>query len=64
MYRVFLERAAENDLKQLSAQLHNRAISAIQNLVRNPRPAGCGKLTGAEVIGELRWRVSNRLRDR
>ena len=32
MYRVFLERAAERDLKQLSAKLHNRVIAAIQSL--------------------------------
>jgi len=53
MYRVFLERAAEKDLKQLSAQLHNRVISAIRKLVRNPRPAGCRKLTG----GDNDWRI-------
>ena len=59
MYRVFLERAAEKDLKQLSAQLHDRVIAAIQKLARNPRPAGCRKLTGADRdwrirIGEYR----------
>jgi mRNA interferase RelE/StbE len=53
MYRVFLERAAEKELKQLSAQLHNRVITAIQKLARNPRPAGCRKLTG----GDNDWRV-------
>jgi mRNA-degrading endonuclease RelE of RelBE toxin-antitoxin system len=53
MYRVFLERAAERDLKQLSARLHNRVIAAIQALARNPRPAGCRKLTGATTIGEF-----------
>lgn len=47
MYRVYLERAAEKDLKQLSPKLHDRMIAAIQSLVRNPRPAGCRKLTGS-----------------
>ncbi len=45
MYRVFLERAAERNLKQLSARVHARVIAAIQALGKNPRPAGCRKLT-------------------
>jgi mRNA interferase RelE/StbE len=53
MYRVFLERAAEKQLKQLSAKLHDRVIATIQNLARNPRPAGCRKLTGADHD----WRI-------
>jgi len=53
MYRVFLERVAEKDLKQLSARLHNRVIAAIQALAKNPRPAGCRKLTGADND----WRI-------
>ena len=47
MYRVFLERTAEKDLKQLSAKMHNRVVAAIQALDKNPRPAGCRKLTAA-----------------
>ncbi len=57
MYRVFLERAAERELKQLSAQLHNRVITSIQSLERNPRPTGCRKLTGAD--NDWRIRVGN-----
>jgi mRNA interferase RelE/StbE len=53
MYRVFLERAAERDLKKLSVRVHDRVISAIQGLAKNPRPAGCRKLTGAEND----WRI-------
>lgn len=53
MYRVFLERAAERDLKQLSAKSHNRVLSAIQALAKNPRPVGCRKLTGADND----WRI-------
>jgi mRNA-degrading endonuclease RelE of RelBE toxin-antitoxin system len=33
MYRVLLERAAERDLRRLPARLHDRMISAIQNLL-------------------------------
>ena len=53
MYRVFLERAAERDLKQLSARTHDRVIAAIQSLGKNPRPAGCRKLAGADND----WRI-------
>jgi mRNA interferase RelE/StbE len=53
MYRVFLERAAEKQLKQLSAKLHDRVVAAIQALGKNPRPTGCRKLTGTEDD----WRI-------
>jgi mRNA interferase RelE/StbE len=53
MYRVFLERAAERDLKKLSVRMHDRVISSIQDLAKNPRPAGCRKLTGADND----WRI-------
>ncbi len=53
MYRVFLERAAERDLKKLSVRMHDRVISAIQVLAKNPRPSGCRKLTGADND----WRI-------
>ncbi len=53
MYRVLLERAAEKDLKRLSAEIHDRIIAAIQALARNPRPAGCRKLAGSQND----WRI-------
>ena len=53
MYRVFLERAAEKQLKQLSAKLHDRLIAAVQALAKNPRPPGCRKLTGTDND----WRI-------
>ena len=53
MYRVFLERAAEKDLKSLSSKLHNRIIVALQTLAKNPRPSGCRKLTGTDHD----WRI-------
>jgi mRNA-degrading endonuclease RelE of RelBE toxin-antitoxin system len=31
MYRVFLERAAEKDLKSLSSKLHNQVVTAFKN---------------------------------
>ena len=53
MYRVLLERAAERDLKKLSVRMHDRVISAIHGLAKNPRPAGTRKLTG----GDNDWRI-------
>lgn len=53
MYRVFLERAAEKDLKRLSAEIHDRVITAIRGLAQNPRPPGCRKLAGSEND----WRI-------
>ena len=53
MYRVFLERAAEKQLKQFPAKVHNRVIAAIQELAEKPRPTGCRKLTGTEND----WRI-------
>ena len=53
MYRVFLERSAERDLRRLSADVHDRVIAAIRPLARNPRPPGCRKLAGTDED----WRI-------
>ena len=53
MYRILLERAAEKDLNRLAAQIHDRIITAIQTLARNPRPPGCRKLAGSKND----WRI-------
>ncbi len=55
MYRVFLERAAERDLRRLPSKLHDPVIRAMQALTKNPRPTGCRKLTGS--YGDWRIRV-------
>jgi mRNA interferase RelE/StbE len=53
MYRVFLERAAEKQLNQLPAKLHERVVAAMLELTNNPRPAGCRKLAGSDND----WRI-------
>ena len=53
MYRVFLERAAERDLKRLSSEVHDRVIIAIRGLASDPRPPGCRKLAGSKHD----WRI-------
>lgn len=53
MFEVLLERNAEKDLRRLPQSIHDRIVGAINALSRNPRPAGCRKLTG----GENDWRI-------
>lgn len=53
MYEVFLERAAERDLKRLSASDFQRIISHIRALADNPRPSGCHKISGSKND----WRI-------
>jgi mRNA interferase RelE/StbE len=53
VYEVFLERAAERDLKRLSASDFQRIISHIRALADNPRPSGCHKISGSKND----WRI-------
>ena len=57
MYEVYLERAAERDLKRLPAEIFHRIIPRIQGLADNPRPLGCRKLTGS--VSDWRIRVGD-----
>jgi len=59
VYEVYLERAAERDVKRLSASVFQRIISHIRALSEDPRPSGCRKITGSKSdwrirIGEYR----------
>ena len=53
MYEVYLERAAENDLKRLPTTTFQRIIPQIRALAENPRPSGCRKLAGSKND----WRI-------
>ena len=57
MYEVYLERAAERDLKRLPAEIFHRIIPRIQGLADNPQPPGCRKLTGS--VSDWRIRVGD-----
>ena len=57
MYRVFLERAAEKDLRRLAPSIHDRIIVATRALADNQRPPGSRKLAGSE--NNWRIRVGN-----
>jgi len=59
VYEVYLERAAERDLKRLLPADFERIITSIKNLSENPRPPSCRKITGSKRdwrirIGEYR----------
>ena len=57
MYEVYLERAAEQDLKRLSTENFQRIISHIKALTDNPRPIGCRKISGSK--SDWRTRVGD-----
>jgi mRNA interferase RelE/StbE len=54
VHEVYLERAAERDLKRLPAEVFHRIIPHIRALADNPRPPGCRKLAGSESDWRLR----------
>ena len=53
MYEVYLEHAAERDLRKLPAEDFYRIVPHIKNLAENPRPSGCRKITGSKRD----WRI-------
>jgi mRNA interferase RelE/StbE len=57
VYEVYVERAAENDLKHLPTTVFHRIIPEIKTLAENPRPSGCRKLTGSK--NDWRMRVGD-----
>jgi mRNA interferase RelE/StbE len=52
-YDVALTSTAEKELKTLSSRLVARIVPRLENLVSNPRPPGCKKLSG----GDDEWRI-------
>ena len=52
-YEVFLERAAQRDLRRLPAHVFEETILRIKGLAENPRPPGCRKIVGSEND----WRI-------
>jgi len=59
VHEVFLEQAAQRDIKKLSEEDFHRIISHIKGLIETPRPPGCRKISGSKNdwrirIGEYR----------
>jgi mRNA interferase RelE/StbE len=55
-YRVVLTPAAERQLGKLSPQAREMIAAALVALGGNPRPPGCGKLSGADDLWRIRVR--------
>lgn len=53
MYELYLERAAERDLRRLSTEDFNRIVKHVKALAEDPRPPGCCKISGSKSD----WRV-------
>ena len=53
MHEVYLEGAAERDLKRLTAEEFHRIIENIRGLRENPRPPGCRKIASSKND----WRI-------
>lgn len=53
MYELYLERAAERDLKRLSTEDFRRIVKHLKALADDPRPPGCRKISGSKND----WRV-------
>ena len=52
-YSVELSPAAQRQARRLSPEDGRRVRDALRNLMDNPRPPGCIKLTGFEAV----WRI-------
>jgi len=57
VYEVYLERAAEKDLRRLDTEDFHGVISRIKNLKKNARPPRCHKIAGSKR--DWRIRVGN-----
>jgi mRNA interferase RelE/StbE len=53
LHEVYLERAAEKDLKKLPGEIFQRIIIHIKSLAIIQRPSGCRKITGTKND----WRI-------
>ena len=53
MYEILIEKAAERDLKKLSAADFERIIPHLKGLAEEARPAGSRKISGSEHD----WRI-------
>jgi mRNA interferase RelE/StbE len=53
MYRVFVERSAEKDLRRLPLDVRFRVADALRSLANDPRPVGSRKLPGMKRD----WRI-------
>jgi len=53
LYKLWLEKSAEKDLNRLPPDIFPKVIRKIKSLAKNPKPAGCRKITGSKND----WRI-------
>jgi len=57
VYEVYIERAAERDLRRLARDDVRRVIAHVKALAEDPRPSGSRKISGSK--NDWRIRVGN-----
>ena len=60
-WRVLIQRRPERVLRRLPKDLLQRIRVAIRALAEDPRPPGCGRLSGYEGLWRIRvgdWRIT------
>lgn len=65
-WQIVIHRRAEKVLQRLPKDLLQHLRSAIRDLARDPRPAGCKKLAGYDTLYRVRvgdWRISYAVED-
>lgn len=67
MYEVYLERAAEQDLRRLPAEAFSLVMQRLRNLAHDPRPRGVRKISGSQRDWRIRvgsYRILYEIDDR
>jgi mRNA interferase RelE/StbE len=66
-YQVRVKPQAEKALSRIPNPIRRRIVTALEGLARDPRPAGCIKLTGASDAYRIRvgdYRIVYQIEDR
>ena len=65
VYKLFFKKSVEKDLSALPKKDLKRILGRIKSLAKNPRPAGCEKLTGHERyrLRQGRYRIIYSIHD-
>lgn len=64
-YRIFFRRSVEKDISRIPKKDVKRILDRIKTLEKDPRPAGCEKLTGQERyrLRQGRYRIVYSIQD-
>jgi mRNA interferase RelE/StbE len=64
-YRIFFKKSVEKDCKVIPKKDLKKILDRIETLAKNPRPAGCEKLTGQQRyrLRQGRYRILYSIQD-